>query len=256
MVRVTALVTVLGATAACNQDSAKQTVQPPQTEAATVEEPTDGPAAALDGPVAMVPAVKLPSAPGPAVPGNLELDRDEAFFQLDTTTTEVELPVHGDAASRFAGRLRSTDGRRELVLTRRNVEEVVFAVDWWLPGVAAVSDNGDVLACANRLAGEAATRLSGTMPDPRFGVDLVCRIRTSNGWQPKRILPRQEGAHWLINLTPRRDGLFWVIYSIDRSGLMLSDPEPGDAVHRIPFANGNFGTSKAAYEFPLPPDQR
>jgi len=203
--------------------------------------------------MAMVPPVQLPEATGPAIPGNLELDREEAFFEMDKTTPEVELPVHGDADSRFAGRLRSTDGRRELVFSRREVEEVVFPVDWWLPGVAALSDNGDILACANRLSGKASTRLSGTMPDPRFGVDLVCRVKTPSGWQPERVLPRLRGAHWLVNITPRREGRFWVIYSSDQSGLMLSAPEPGDAVQRVPFSKGEFGASKVAYEFPLPP---
>lgn len=250
---IAALSILLGTAAACNQQSPEQALLPPPSQAEQSADNGTLPTVSVPEHPAMIPAVTLPQATGPAIPDNLELDREEGFFQLDNSTPEIELPVHGDAASRFAGRLRSTDGRRELVLTRRNIEEVVFAMDWWLPGVAAVSDNGDVLACANRLVGKHATRLSGAMPDPRLGVDLVCRLRTSSGWQPERILPRQEGAHWLVNLTPRRNGLFWVVYSIDRSGLMLSDPEPGDAVHRIAFADGKFGTSEVAYEFPLPP---
>jgi hypothetical protein len=205
----------------------------------------------------LLPPLQLPEVTGPALPDNLELGSEEGFFKLDTTTAEISLPVQGDATFKLSGRLRSADGRREIVATSRHGTERIFAADWWMPGAGAVAETGDVLVCANRLVGKQTTRLTaGSMPDPRFGVDLVCRLRTSDGWQPEQILARQDGASWFINLVPRRGGAFWVIFSTDHSGLLLSDPEPGDAIRRVEFANGKFGDTTIAYEFKLPPKRQ
>jgi len=201
----------------------------------------------------LAPAEPVKNVSGPALPDNLELDRTEEFFSLDRTTPEVELPVIGDNSHRLFGRLRSEDGKREIVWAGREEERVLFETGWWLPGVAAVNDSGEVLVCANRPVGPSTRLTAGNMPDPRFGVDLVCRWRKGAQWAPPVTLPRGQGAVWLVNLTPRRGGRFWIIYSTDRSGLLLSDPEPGDAIWRAEFSQGRFGRPEKAYEFPLHP---
>ena len=245
-----AVVLLVLASWACNEMPPAPSSMPdpiPLSTPAPTEEP------AVESAKVNLPAPSVEAAP---LPENLEID-EEGFFSLDTVTQEFPLTLAGSDTMSLVGRLASPEGKREIVLVLRGgEEEVVFSADWLLPAAGAVSGSGDLLVCVNRLTGKPTALTEGKMPDPRQGVELACRMRTADGWQREVLLPRGDGAHWLIKLTARRDHSFWVAFSRDKSGLMVSDPEPGDGIYRVAFKDGAFGASKLVRSWPLPPEAR
>jgi len=192
--------------------------------------------------------------PGPPLPENLEIDETKPFFSLDTENEEMDAALTGMGRAGLVGKLTSQDGQREIVLKMPGAEEVVFSSGWNLPPVGAFSANGDLLICVNRLVGEPTRLTAGAVPDPRLGLDLVCRIRNEGKWRKEVKIQREGAALWLINVVARREGSFWVVYSKDKYGLMLSDPEPGDGIYRVAFSKGKFLTPTLARKFKLPPE--
>jgi len=163
------------------------------------------------------------------------------LFSLDTQTQEFELPVRGSRTLKLAGVLASPDGQRRVVLRDGGKETEVFAPGWLLPGVGALSDNGDLAVCVNSLTGPASVLTKGTMPDPSAGTDLLCRLRKNDAWQDSVVLEAPKGAFWLRDVVARPSGAFWVLYMKDRSGKLVTLPEPGDGLSRVSFDASGFG---------------
>ena len=232
--------------------------QAPQQEQSVNQEPQTAPRATPATtlrPSQAVPALGVAMAdkiPGPPLPENVELDGD-TFFGLDNETPEMPATLTGMVGASLTGRLSSPEGEREIILNFRGDEEVVFTGGWNLPPVGAFGEEGDALVCMNRLVGEPTRLTEGNVPDPRLGVDLVCRHRVNGVWRKEVKLARDGAAAWLINVLPRRGGSYWVVCSTDHYGMMFSDPEPGDGIYRVAFADGKLNSPQLAREFKPPP---
>lgn len=169
------------------------------------------------------------------------------LFSLNTETQEFELPVRGARNLKLVGILSSADGQRRVVLREAGKDVEVFPAGWLLPGVGAMSDGGTVVVCVNRLVGAATVLTRGAMPDPGAGLALMCRLRKDGMWLDGAVLTPDEGAFWLKDVMPRSGGRFWVVYMQDRSGRLVTLPEPGDGAHRVSFDDSGFGVPKMVH---------
>jgi len=201
------------------------------------------------------PGKDVPVVPGPVTvsttKGMKVTTVGSHLFSLDTKTQEFELPVRGTNRIKLVGILASPEGKRRLVLRENGKETEVFPPGWYLPGIGAVSDGGQVAVCANVLLGGASSLTKGTMPDPSAGMGLTCRLRTDGGWLDGVVL-KEDGALWLTELVARSSGRFWVLFMRDRSGRLVTLPEQGDGACRVAFGEDGFGKTDLVHS--LRPD--
>lgn len=219
------------------------------------EAPQQVPSTTVSGAAASqpLPAAAQVKAPAKPLADNVQLEGDY-LFSMETTPELLELPFHGTARERLAGRLADPEGRREIVHYGANARApmTLFEADWLLPAVGAVSSNGDALVCVNRLVGEATTLTKGNVPDPANGVDLACRWRSGRGWSREYLVPRTGAALWLTDVVALRGGTFRVTYAVDGTGQLVDDAARDEGVYRIEFDHGRLGTPELASRFQRP----
>lgn len=178
-----------------------------------------------------LPPTVAPEA-APVKPG-LELPQGMAYepgtdYHMEVEQAETALPVAGSAQHQLLGRLASPDGKRVLVMRFPDGgEEEVAPAGWYALGAAAVRYGGEIAACFNELVGAPSSLTRGEVPDPRNGVDLVCRVRGADGWGVAMRPKRTEGALWLANLVGHAGG-FNVVMFKDLRGTLIGDVLPGE----------------------------
>ena len=203
-----------------------------------------------------LPAALQAQAPGRPMADNVQLEGD-FLFSMETKPELLELPFHGTAQERLAGRLADQEGRREIVHYGANARapQVLFKADWLLPAVGAASSNGDALVCVNRLVGAPTELTKGNVPDPANGVDLACRWRSGRGWSREYLIPRSGAALWLTDVVALRGVSFRVTYAQDGTGQLVDDAARDEGVYRVQFDRGRLGTPELGSRFQRPQEK-
>ncbi len=163
----------------------------------------------------------------------------QEHFRMNLSADGFRTPVTGSSTLVVETPLVSPEGKRDVVLRDTASGQVTtvntLASSWNFWGGGARSTSGRTLVCWNRFTGADSDATHGSMPDPRNGVALICRLHDGVAWGAEMTAGGPLPAAWIAETKVDAQGRPVVVYQRDSFGTLFNSGKPGDGLYEVTF---------------------